>query len=253
MKRLEGQVAIITGGARGIGKGICKVFCAEGATVAMWDVLDEGQATADEISASGGNIFFQKVDITDKEQVLEAVSNVIAKHNKIDILINNAGIFEAHPILETNFDDWQTAWQNILNINLVGPSNLIHLCSQHMAKQGGGRVVNVSSRGAFRGEPDCPAYGASKAGMNAMGQSLAKALGKHNVFVHTVAPGFVETDMAANILGTPTGEFLRNESPLKRVAQPHEVANAVLFCASEESKFMTGCILDVNGASYLRT
>jgi len=122
-----------------------------------------------------------------------------------------------------------------------------------MIAAGGGRIVNVSSRGAFRGEPDGPAYGASKAGLNAMGQSLAKALGGRGVYVFTVAPGFVETEMAEPFLAGPKGDFLRGESPLGRVARPEEVARTILFLASEGAEFLTGGIVDVNGASYLRT
>jgi NAD(P)-dependent dehydrogenase (short-subunit alcohol dehydrogenase family) len=122
-----------------------------------------------------------------------------------------------------------------------------------MIKQGGGRIVNVSSRGAFRGEPTAPAYGASKAGMNSMGQSLAKHLAPYNIFVGTVAPGFVETDMAAEILAQPRGEEIRNQSPLGRVAKPEEVAHVALFLASEGAEFTTGTIIDINGASYLRS
>jgi NAD(P)-dependent dehydrogenase (short-subunit alcohol dehydrogenase family) len=123
----------------------------------------------------------------------------------------------------------------------------------HMKEHGGGRIVNVSSRGAFRGEPDAPAYGASKAGLNALGQSLAKALGGEGIFVFTVAPGFVETKMARPGLDGPKGDFIRNESPLGRVAKPEEVARTVAFLASDGSEFLTGCVVDVNGASYLRT
>ena len=119
-------------------------------------------------------------------------------------------------------------------------------------QQGGGRIVNVSSRGAFRGEPDAPAYGAAKAGLNALSQSMAKALAPHNIFVGVVAPGFVETDMAAELLAGPEGEAIRGQSPMNRVARPDEVARTVLFLASEGVDYLTGCIVDVNGASYLR-
>ena len=122
-----------------------------------------------------------------------------------------------------------------------------------MKEHNGGRIVNVSSRGAFRGEPDAPAYGASKAGLNALGQSLAKALGGEGIFVFTVAPGFVETKMAQPGLSGPKGDFIRNESPLGRVAKPEEVARTVAFLAADGSEFLTGCVVDVNGASYLRT
>jgi NAD(P)-dependent dehydrogenase (short-subunit alcohol dehydrogenase family) len=140
-----------------------------------------------------------------------------------------------------------------MDVNLFGPANLCYWAAQHMIEQGGGRIVNVSSRGAFRGEPDAPAYGASKAGLNAMSQSLAKALAPHGVFVCVVAPGFVETDMASSSLEGPEGDSIRAQSPLNRVARADEVARAVLFLSSEGTEFLTGCIVDVNGASYLRS
>jgi NAD(P)-dependent dehydrogenase (short-subunit alcohol dehydrogenase family) len=124
---------------------------------------------------------------------------------------------------------------------------------QHMKAQGGGRIVNVSSRGAFRGEPNAPAYAASKAGLNALSQSMAKALAPHSIFVCVVAPGYVETDMSVTHLSGPGGDAIRNESPLGRVATPEEVANAVVFLASEGTDYLTGCVVDINGASYLRT
>jgi NAD(P)-dependent dehydrogenase (short-subunit alcohol dehydrogenase family) len=114
-------------------------------------------------------------------------------------------------------------------------------------------VVNVSSRGAFRGEPECPAYGASKAGLNAFGQSMAQALGARGISVSTVAPGFVETDMARRVLEGPGGDDVRSQSPLGRVARPEEVAAAVVWLASPAARFSTGTIMDVNGASYLRS
>jgi NAD(P)-dependent dehydrogenase (short-subunit alcohol dehydrogenase family) len=121
-----------------------------------------------------------------------------------------------------------------------------------MKKTGGGRIVNVSSRGAFRGEPEQPAYGASKAGLNAMSQSVAQKVAEHHIYIGVVAPGFVETDMAASRLSGPEGEGIRGQSPFGRVARPEEVAYAVLFLASDGSEFSTGTIIDVNGASYLR-
>jgi NAD(P)-dependent dehydrogenase (short-subunit alcohol dehydrogenase family) len=122
-----------------------------------------------------------------------------------------------------------------------------------MIARGGGRIVNVSSRGAFRGEPLMPWYGASKAGMNAMGQSLAQALGPLGVFVYTVAPGFVETEMAAAVLASAEGDSIRQQSSMGRVAQPEELGTTIGFLAFDAPAFMTGCIIDVNGASYLRS
>ncbi|HMY75240.1 MAG TPA: SDR family oxidoreductase, partial [Blastocatellia bacterium] len=152
-----------------------------------------------------------------------------------------------------SYEDWQGSWRRTLDTNLIGAANISFCAAQQMMKQGGGRIVNVSSRGAFRGEPDAPAYGASKAALNAMSQSLAQALAPHNIFVCVVAPGFVETERVAYRLDGAEGDGIRNQSPLKRVAKPEEVARTVLFLASEGTDFLTGCIVDVNGASYLRS
>jgi NAD(P)-dependent dehydrogenase (short-subunit alcohol dehydrogenase family) len=137
-------------------------------------------------------------------------------------------------------------------VNLVGAANVTWCAVQHMLRAGGGRIVNVASRGAFRGEPESPAYGASKAGMIAFGQSLAKALGGRGIAVMSVAPGFTETDMAAEELSGERGDARRAESPFGRVATAEEVAAAVLFLASPEAEFTSGAVLDLNGASYLR-
>jgi NAD(P)-dependent dehydrogenase (short-subunit alcohol dehydrogenase family) len=118
---------------------------------------------------------------------------------------------------------------------------------------GRGRIVNISSRGAFRGEPDAPAYGASKAGLNALSQSLAKALAPNAILVYCIAPGWVETEMAAGHLNGPDGRAILEQHPLGRVSRPEEVAQASVYCALDAPAAMTGCIIDVNGASYLRT
>jgi NAD(P)-dependent dehydrogenase (short-subunit alcohol dehydrogenase family) len=160
-------------------------------------------------------------------------------------------VFEHHPITETSYEEWQRGWEDTLGVNLVGAANVTWCAVQHMV-EAGGHIVNVASRGAFRGEPKAPAYGASKAGVIAFGQSLARALGPHGIAVTSVAPGFTETDMAAEDLVGEKGEARRAESPLGRVATPEEVAAAVVFLASPEAVMASGSVLDVNGASYLR-
>ncbi len=182
------------------------------------------------------------------------VEAVVADFGGLDIVVNNAGIWLDHKLDEVEYDEWQQAWRSILDTNLLGPANVCYCAARHMIKNGcGGRIINISSRGAFRGEPDGPAYGASKAGLNAMSQSLAKHLAPHGIVVGVVAPGFVETDMAADLLAGPEGDSIRSQSPIGRVARPEEVAQAVLFFAAEGAEFSTGAIIDVNGASYLRT
>ena len=170
----------------------------------------------------------------------------------MDILINNAGVYLEHKILETSFEDWQQAWQQTMSANLTGPANMCYFASRLMVKQNAGKIINISSRGAFRGEPNHPAYGDSKAALNAMGQSLAIALAPHNISVHTIAPGFVETEMAEEILNSPEGENIKKQSPFGRVARPEEVARLIAVYASEGLEFTSAGIIDINGASYLR-
>lgn len=250
---ISGKVALITGSSRGIGKAIAMLFAAAGARVAV-HYRGNREAAEETLSQLDGeeHMLFQ-ANLSDPDQAESLVNRVVSEMGCIDVLVNNAGIFEAHPILDSSFNSWRDAWIRTLDINLLGPANLCYWTAQHMSQRGGGRIVNVSSRGAFRGEPDAPAYGASKAGLNAMSQSLAKALAPNGIFVYVVAPGFVETDMASSTLGGPEGDSIRAQSPLNRVAKPEEVARAVLFLASEGTEFMTGCIVDVNGASYLRS
>ena len=191
-------------------------------------------------------------DISDPEQVEELVDDIHQEFGQIDICINNAGVGFHHPIDEVSYVQWQESWQQIMNVNLIGPSNMSYKVAQVMMSQGSGRIINVSSRGAFRGEPLMPAYGASKAGLNSMTQSLAHALSQHNIFVGAVAPGFVETDMSRPRLQGAVGESIKGQSPMNRVAKPEEVAQAVLLMA-QSNQWMTGSIFDVNGASYFRT
>jgi 3-oxoacyl-[acyl-carrier protein] reductase len=205
------------------------------------------------VSLEPGSHRIVQADLRDPDSVRQLADLAVKKAGRIQMLVNNAGVYEEHPLAQVSYEEWQASWERTLKTNLIGPANLTYCVARHMIDHGGGRIVNISSRGAFRGEPAGPAYGASKAGLNAMGQSLAKALGGQGVHIFTVAPGFVETEMAAPDLEGPRGDFLRGESPLGRVARPEEVARTALFLASPGSEFLTGCIVDVNGASYLRT
>lgn len=188
-------------------------------------------------------------DLRDPDQVRAMVDGAAAELGGLDVLVNNAGVFFAHPIDDTDYAEWQRAWRDTLEVNLVGPANVTWCAVRHMPA--GGRIINVGSRGAFRGEPDSPAYGASKAALAAFGQSLAKRLGGRRIAVTTVAPGFVETDMAGPLDGEH-GAALKAQSPFGRIAQPEEIAAAVAYLASPEAEWASGGILDLNGASHLR-
>ena len=248
-----GKTVLVTGSSRGIGREIAKQFADNGAQVAIHYNRNEAMAKQTlEMLAGTGHIIVQ-ADISDAASVKTMVDGVVSEMGKLDIAVNNAGMFADHKIAEVSYDDWCDGWQRTIQTNLVGAANVAFCAAQHMIPAGGGRIVNVSSRGAFRGEPNAPAYGASKAGMNAMAQSLARALGPHNIFVTTVAPGWVETDMAREAVDGPNREAVLNQSPLHRIARPDEIAYTVLFLASEGTDFLTGAIVDANGASYLRT
>jgi len=248
-----GKTALVTGGSRGIGKAVAEAFAARGARVAVNYLSNKEAAVATLAEMGGGPHVAIQADVSDPDAVEHLFEVAVAALGSIDIVVNNAGIFRYHRIDEVEFDEWQSSWREVLNTNLVGPANVCFHAARHMIEHGGGRIVNVSSRGAFRGEPEGPAYGASKAGLNAMSQSLAQRLAPHDIFVGVVAPGFVETDLGARVLNGPLGDSVRAQSPLNRVARPEEVAYAVLFLASKGSEFSTGTIIDVNGASYLRS
>jgi len=191
-------------------------------------------------------------DLADPDAVRRMVDEAARALDGVDVLVNNAAVYPENEITEISYERWQRAWRTTLEVNLLGAANVTWCAVRHMLGRGG-RVVNVSSRGAFRGEPSHLAYGASKAALNAFGQSLARALGSHGIAVTTVAPGFVDTDMAAEILAGPRGDEIRAQSPFGRVVTPEEVASAVLFLASPRAELASGTILDLNGASYLRT
>jgi 3-oxoacyl-[acyl-carrier protein] reductase len=166
------------------------------------------------------------------------------------VLVNNAGIYLPNEVAEDDYAAWQRAWRQVLDVNLLGAVNAAWCAVRHMTR--GGRIVNVSSRGAYRGEPRHLSYGASKAGLNSFTQSLARSLAPYGIAVTALAPGYVETDMAEEYLAGPEGDAIRAQSPFGRVATVEEVAGAVLFLASPDLEFHSGAILDLNGASYLR-
>jgi 3-oxoacyl-[acyl-carrier protein] reductase len=243
---------LITGASRGIGRATALAFAAQGDHVAVHHRDSAGRAAAVLAELPGDGHLVVQADLADPDQARRMVDEAAAGLDGLDVLVNNAGIYVTHPITEVSYEDWQAAWQQTLAVNLVAPANVTWCAVRHMIPRGGGRIVNVSSRGAFRGEPGQPAYGASKGGLNSFGQSLALALGPYGIAVSTVAPGFVDTEMATERVHGPDGDEVRAQSPFSRVAQPGEIAAAVLYLASPEAEWASGTIVDLNGASYLR-
>jgi len=241
---LAGKTAVVTGATGGIGAETALRLGKLGARVVV--VARSPEKVASTVSGIPDAVGYS-ADLSLMSEIRRLADELVTNETAVDILVNNVGaLFPSREVTGEGLE-------RTLATNLAGPANVCWCAARHMIGAGGGHIVNVSSRGAFRGEPDAPAYGASKAGLNALSQSLAVALAPHGIFVGVVAPGFVETDMAARLLDGETGDAIRAQSPLGRVAKPGEVAAAVLFLASEDAAFATGTIIDVNGASYLRS
>ncbi len=252
LSSLKGKTVLITGGSRGIGRCISELFAENGARVfVVYRVnADKARQCVKALKDKGHRSF--RVDITKANQVTSLFEKLSENKVVVDFLINNAGIGYHHPIEKVSYAQWQKGWNDIIGTNLIAPANLCYHAAQHMIGNGGGKIINNSSRGAFRGEPLMPAYGASKAGLNAMTQSLAYQLAPHNIFVGAIAPGFVQTDMTEERLKGQAGRKIAAQSPMNRVATPEEIAEATYLMALGNI-WMTGAIIDVNGASYLRT
>ncbi|MEL6250856.1 MAG: beta-ketoacyl-ACP reductase [Bacteroidota bacterium] len=245
MDILKGQVAIVTGGARGIGEGISKLFAEEGAQVVIWDVLEDGEQTAEKLRAAGGQAIFQKVSVTDRGQIAEAVEQVKAQFGRIDILINNAGIVRDKSFLKMSNEEWDL----VIDVNLNGVFNCTKAVLPHMVEAGYGRVVSASSINGIVGAFGQTNYAATKAAIIAFTKSLAKEVGKAGVTVNAVAPGFVKTDMTATI----PEEMLKGIEktiPVRRSGTTEELAHAYLYLASPHSGFTNGHTMSVNGGSF---
>lgn len=229
---------LLTGASRGIGAAIADTLRAE-ASVRL-----AGQSTRGEFAA----------DFSDPAAPADLWRRALdALDGRIDVLVNNAGVFEASPI-EADHDDWVAAWERTMRINLTASAELCRLAVRHWQERGtGGRVVNIASRAAYRG--DSPAhwhYAASKAGMVGMTKSIARGYAREGILAFAICPGFTMTGMAEDYLESRGGDKLLADIPLGRVAMPDEVAVMARFCALEAPASMTGAVLDVNGASYVR-
>ena len=243
MKRLEGQVAIVTGGARGIGKGICEVFCREGATVALWDVLD-GTQTVNEITQNGGKIFFQKEDVTDQSSVDSAIEEIIKQHGKIEILINNAGIIRDRSFLKMSEEEWDS----VINVNLKSLYVVTRSVIPHMKENGYGRIVSASSINGTAGAFGQTNYCATKAGISGFTRALCKEVGRFGITANAVAPGFIQSAMTDSMPEEVINAGIKM-IPVGRIGTAEDMGNAYLFLASKESGFVSGITLHANGGA----
>jgi NAD(P)-dependent dehydrogenase (short-subunit alcohol dehydrogenase family) len=247
---------LVTGGSRGIGAAICRRLAGQGDRLAIHCRSDVDTAHRLRAELGGADHVVVAAELADTDGIPALVDSVVEQLGGIDVLVHNAGIFLHHPVATTSFPDWVDTWRRVLDVNLLSGAALAHRVVDHLLHReegpDGGRIVMVGSRGAYRGEPDAPAYGASKAGLHALAQSLAVSLAPHGIGVAAVAPGFIRTDMAADSLAGPRGDAIRAQSPFGRVGEPDEVAAAVAWLASAESLWSSGTVIDVNGASYLR-
>jgi NAD(P)-dependent dehydrogenase (short-subunit alcohol dehydrogenase family) len=249
---LAGRRALVTGASRGIGREIALALAADGARVALHYGASREQAEAVLAALPGTGHALLQADLAVEEEAGRLAGRAAAALGGLDILVNNAGIFRDHPVREVDAATWAARWKEILAVNLLAPALLIHAARPFLAEAGGGHIVNIGSRGAFRGEPTAPAYGASKAGLHGLGQYMAQALAPDGIYVMNLAPGFVETEMAREALQGERGVATRAQSPHGRVARAEEIAQTVCFVVSGRADWLTGGTIDLNGASYLR-
>lgn len=249
---------LVTGASRGIGRAVAAGFAAHGDTVAVHYSTAREDAEETLAALLGTGHVLVNGDIGDPTGAREVVDQAIGALGAIDVLVNNAAVAPAehnrHRVEDVSYEQWQQIWRRMVDVDLIGAANMTYCVAAHLIeRRAPGSIVSIGSRGAFRGEPDFPAYGASKAALHAFGQSMAVALAPHQISVTAVAPGFVGTERQVDKLSGPEGDVIRSQSPFGRVGSAAEVATAVLYLASPEAAWSSGAILDLNGASYLRT
>ncbi|CAM5284044.1 SDR family NAD(P)-dependent oxidoreductase [Streptomyces narbonensis] len=250
----SGRRVLVSGASRGLGRAVARAFAANGDRVAVHFGSREEEAGTTLASLAGDGHALVGGDLADPAGAVAVVDAAAEALGGIDVLVNNAAVNIRHPLAETPYEEWVAVWQQHVAVNLLATAHLSHLAARRMIGQGGGgRIVNIGSRGAFRGEPDHPAYGATKAAVHALGQSLAVSLAPHGIAVASVAPGFFATERVAPRVEGPEGDAIRAQSPFGRVGSAEEIAAAVLWLASPAAEWSSGTILDLNGASHLRS
>lgn len=243
MKKLDHKVAIVTGGASGIGKAGAELFAAEGALVYIWDLNEEAAAkTLQEIEEKGGKATFMKVNTAVMAEVKNAVETIIEKDGKIDVLVNNAGITRDATLLKMT----EEQWNQVIDVNLSGVFNCTKCVAPHMIANGSGRIINTSSVVALYGNFGQTNYVATKSGLIGMTKTWARELGRKGINVNAVAPGFIATDMVMK-MPEKVLDAMKSKVPVQRLGKPYEIAKAYLFLASDDSSYVNGTVLSVDG------
>jgi len=245
--RLEGLVALVTGGSRGIGKGIVESFVKEGAKVAF--VYNSSKEAADAIVSdlsSIGEVIAIQADVKSKEAAQKAVDEVLEKWERIDILVNNAGVIRDGLLATMDEDDWRT----VIDTNLNSVYNFTQSVMRPMMSQRSGRIINMSSVASEMGNQGQTNYAASKGGINGFTKCLAAEVGRRNITVNAIAPGFIETDMTEAVRNAAEGEIKKAIS-LRRLGKPEDIANTAVFLASSDASYITGQVIEVDGGLTL--
>jgi len=249
-----GKTVLITGGSRGIGKACAQLFASLNANVVITYLNNHAEAekTLDNLGGKGKHAVFQ-LDQSKPTHVARFYEKMLLKYSRLDVLVNNTGIYLDHKINEVGYNMCQHSWEDTLNANLNGVANLCYFASRHMGKKGGGKIINISSRGTTGDEANHPAYAASKAGLSAMSQSLAISLAPQKVSVHVIAPAFTDADMNTRTTKGPIGDAIKQQKPFNPVNTSEEVARLAAVYASPGFEYTSSGITDIYGASYLRT
>ena len=245
--KLAGKVALVTGAAQGIGKSVALLLARNGADVMVSDInLEKAEETAREIESMGPKAMAIKVDVANLNDVERMVGAILEKFGKIDILVNNAGITRDKLILRMTEEDWDA----VLNVNLKGTFNCTKTVIRHMARQRSGKIVSIASVVGEMGNAGQVNYSASKAGVIGLTKTIAREFAQRGINVNAIAPGYIETPMT-EVLAEKVKEELKKLIPMERLGRPEDVAEAVLFLVSEESNYITGHVLNVNGGIYM--